>query len=243
MKKHLHILIILFIVLASNGYAQKAYFEIRHGSVEMQTREYGDSTLAFYYVAIYHADSAAGPYTGYISTYYKTAKNSKPSKSIDSVNVAKTVFGGQLNNGDSAQVFGHIRIGEGYFRNGPNNIIVVWPTGAKSTGGYKVGCVDSVTYYKNITISNIAGIPNDKNAFNPVKLFPNPTSNYLNLQLTDPAVTLKFVRITDISGKEVFNQDGNMEKIDVSALKSGLYFLEVNCTDKRKAVYSFIIGK
>jgi hypothetical protein len=241
MKKHLQIFILFFIIASNYGLAQNAYFEFGKSHVEMQTKVEGDSTLAFYYVVKYHAGSSGNAFNGYIRTDYITGKNSVPSKSIDSVNVANDVFGGQMNDGDTAKIYGHIRVNDIYFRNGNNNLIVIWPTGGKN--GSRIYCSDSVTYFKNITISGLTGLASDKNDLNSIRIFPNPTSSYLNLQITDLSLKPRLLRILDISGKEVYNVQGNPGRIDVSSLKNGSYFLIVVCPDNRKAIYSFIIGK
>jgi hypothetical protein len=61
--------------------------------------------------------------------------------------------------------------------------------------------------------------------------------------LTDPALKPQQVRVLDLSGKELLRTKENLDRIDVSLLKSGTYFLEIYFRDQRKATYSFIINK
>jgi hypothetical protein len=241
MKRNLYIITIFWCAALLKVNGQSDHFTVRTGSGEMQVKGTANGTLAFFFVVYYHADLTKAPYTGYIRPEFITGKYSIPQKSIDSVDVT-TLPQGQLNDGDSIPVYGHFKITDTYFRNGSNNLIVIWPTGAKS-GNTMMGSSDSIHYPKNITISGLTGVEGDKNAFNPVRIFPNPANNILNIELTDPALKPQQVRVLDLSGKELLRTKENLDRIDVSLLKSGTYFLEIYFRDQRKATYSFIINK
>ena len=62
---------------------------------------------------------------------------------------------------------------------------------------------------------------------NDLKIYPNPTSNKLYVELEHPTRTK--VSLFDISGKEVYSSFINQSKsiIDVSSYKSGLYLVKV----------------
>lgn len=51
-------------------------------------------------------------------------------------------------------------------------------------------------------------------------IYPNPTSDYININSDN---VLEFLFITDISGKEIVRD--NSKRIDISGLESGIYFL------------------
>ena len=57
-----------------------------------------------------------------------------------------------------------------------------------------------------------------------IKIFPNPTSNYLNISLPNNNY-LKSAIIYDLNGKEIFKTNNNLEKIDLSRFQSGTYLL------------------
>ena len=58
-----------------------------------------------------------------------------------------------------------------------------------------------------------------------IRLFPNPASNYLNLQ-SDAGVSL--IRIFDITGRQVHQQEiDQTDRIDLRSLKKGLYLVNV----------------
>jgi hypothetical protein len=61
-----------------------------------------------------------------------------------------------------------------------------------------------------------------------VKLYPNPVSNQLNLQLISPNQSISSVYIFDIQGKEVINKqlNSNQLQLDVNSLSSGVYLIK-----------------
>jgi hypothetical protein len=67
-------------------------------------------------------------------------------------------------------------------------------------------------------------------------VFPNPANDFINLGFeTDPS-TVSLVNISDINGrivKSVQKDPNDLEKIDVSGLKSGLYIIQVIDSEKQ----------
>ncbi|CAM4279381.1 T9SS type A sorting domain-containing protein [Flavobacterium terrigena] len=59
-----------------------------------------------------------------------------------------------------------------------------------------------------------------------IKMYPNPTTSILNLDLSNE-ITVNEVKIIDITGKTVIQQDQNFTQIDVEKLTTGLYIIEV----------------
>lgn len=66
---------------------------------------------------------------------------------------------------------------------------------------------------QNTKINNLA---------NEVSIYPNPTSDYINIKTNSPNIS---VEIYDITGKSVYN--GNENKVNVSDLKKGMYTVVV----------------
>ncbi len=58
-----------------------------------------------------------------------------------------------------------------------------------------------------------------------VKIFPNPTSNYLNIK--SPTVAITKISIFDPQGKKVLIKTNNLDNINVSNLNRGIYFLKL----------------
>lgn len=71
-----------------------------------------------------------------------------------------------------------------------------------------------------------------------LNVYPNPVLNELNIEVTHHA-KIENISVFDISGKQVSNTTMNTNKIDVSNLNSGTYFIEV-MTDKGRLTSKFI---
>jgi hypothetical protein len=73
-------------------------------------------------------------------------------------------------------------------------------------------------YKKNISYENL-----------PVKVFPNPASDFFNIRIDDPLISLSFIKIVNQYGAIVLNQklEGGLkeERIPID-LKSGVYTLQ-----------------
>ena len=77
-----------------------------------------------------------------------------------------------------------------------------------------------------------------------VKVYPNPTGRFLNLEIIQTGNELFFYELTDITGrKSVLKQmHTNTEEIDMGSYVSGIYFLNVT-TRNREYVTTFKIIK
>lgn len=77
-----------------------------------------------------------------------------------------------------------------------------------------------------------------------IKIFPNPTQNTLNIKLPTPlsrnTKVLIFNTLGHVAQKEtILTQESN---IDVSQLKSGIYFLKINM-DEKEVIKRFVISR
>ncbi|MFY0605081.1 MAG: T9SS type A sorting domain-containing protein [Cyclobacteriaceae bacterium] len=72
-------------------------------------------------------------------------------------------------------------------------------------------------------------------SYNPIdfELYPNPTSKYLNFRIRENYGSIE-IKIYNMLGVEVFSQRLNnaVDKIDISKLSSGVYFLKLKNTQK-----------
>lgn len=111
-----------------------------------------------------------------------------------------------------------------------DNIVVVWPAARLSS----YTC-DTLTF--NVYFVRINGIEEPKN--DPIKLGPNPTSDYLVLDF--PAKnSVKQVRIIDILGKEIYSLSPGQNYISTTAWAAGIYFLESLNNDGTRNVRKII---
>lgn len=73
---------------------------------------------------------------------------------------------------------------------------------------------------------------------NKVELFPNPASNELNVA----AKNMKQIEIIDMLGRIVMKKDrcNDTEKLDISSIKDGMYFIRITTADNQVSIHRFI---
>ena len=112
------------------------------------------------------------------------------------------------------------------------------PNGLKQTsdgGSVFVG----YAYSNNLDVSQNSGIhdmwlvklsphslSNETFEHDGLNVFPNPTTNLLNLQAVD-SLFIDTIKVTDIAGKTIMLITQNTKQINISTFAQGLYFLEV----------------
>jgi len=99
-------------------------------------------------------------------------------------------------------------------------------TGGKFNGSNNIG-------YGGNFISYFTKKPLSNDAFEKlnVSIYPNPTTDILNIQIKDVLSESITFTIYDISGKKVLNQSvmpSNLNQVIVSNLSSGVYILQIN---------------
>lgn len=113
----------------------------------------------------------------------------------------------------------------------------------KPTAGFQVGDVIPNTAeiyfdFNPAVVTNtfetefVATLSNEKLENTEFSIYPNPSSNSVELRFNNNLENKVEIDICDIQGKLIFSQkkllQNNVMKVDVSHLKSGLYFLKVN---------------
>lgn len=80
-------------------------------------------------------------------------------------------------------------------------------------------------------------------------IFPNPATSTVNIKYSFSATTPAAIRVTDITGRVVLNQDLGKQtpgaqqfSVDVSALNNGIYTIEL-ITDQQRAISKLTISK
>lgn len=80
----------------------------------------------------------------------------------------------------------------------------------------------------------------DNKAINVFKIYPNPTNDYLNIEMQEPARSGLTFRISDLTGRNVLEKQtvtgSQIQNIDARNLSSGFYFLQVISDGKVIAV-------
>jgi hypothetical protein len=69
------------------------------------------------------------------------------------------------------------------------------------------------------------------------KIYPNPTSGTLSINIQSEPFDLFYLRVFDLQGRNVkfITMTGSFEKIDISHLPPGSYFLNVSCAKQLKS--------
>ncbi len=100
-----------------------------------------------------------------------------------------------------------------------------------------------VVGFKAITISNQGSGMNFIDLADKVSIYPNPAIDALNIEIRNMHTLPESIVVTDIRGKIVYQstQVLNHQKLDVSTLESGMYFITVsgkNCKSVFKLIRS-----
>lgn len=99
------------------------------------------------------------------------------------------------------------------------------------TGTNANGCSNITTITQNV--QDCTGLT--ENSIKEMKVFPNPTSGMLSVELTN---TFKTLRITDITGRVVMETAGaeDVLNVNLSDLAHGVYYLSVNTGDSVQTI-------
>ena len=75
-----------------------------------------------------------------------------------------------------------------------------------------------------------------------INVYPNPTSNFINVDLDSNELPLQFIKIYDINAREVYIENNvPIEKqINIEFLKPGLYFFSLKTKQRRVYIKSFL---
>lgn len=93
---------------------------------------------------------------------------------------------------------------------------------------------DTIVWYENLLILNI-----EETALNTLKVYPNPSETTLHITGNTPN-TIKNMRIIGITGAILWESKTVKNTIDMSTLKSGIYFLELESFNKQQRVLKII---
>jgi hypothetical protein len=77
------------------------------------------------------------------------------------------------------------------------------------------------------TLLSTESIGNSENKFS---IYPNPTSNVLNISNTNN-IEIKNIFVSDINGRVVKNESGSLTQINISDLNAGVYFITIEAAE------------
>lgn len=79
---------------------------------------------------------------------------------------------------------------------------------------------DKIAWYENYTILSV-----EENQINSLTVYPNPTKGLI--YINPKTKTIISIGVFDLLGKKVLQLEGNIQRIDISTLQSGMYFLRI----------------
>ena len=91
--------------------------------------------------------------------------------------------------------------------------------------------------FTGLLFTNVELLALTENLKQSIKLFPNPVSE--TLFIASEGIPVESISIYSIAGKRVLSETSTTKQIDVSGLKSGLYFAKI-ATSEGKSVQKFI---
>ncbi|MEM6721477.1 MAG: T9SS type A sorting domain-containing protein [Bacteroidota bacterium] len=121
-------------------------------------------------------------------------------------------------------------------------------TDTETIFGFYMGiCFNPGSYipdYRYVTVSNDCStvsysrtLSTAENELVNVKIYPNPTSNFIHIEGVN---TLETVEVYSLAGKKIAVSATTNSQIDVSSLQNGIYFLKLRDDQNRSTVKKFI---
>jgi uncharacterized repeat protein (TIGR01451 family) len=80
------------------------------------------------------------------------------------------------------------------------------------------------TTSNTLVVTGISSIANNNVQ---LKVYPNPSTDIFHFQFSDSREQIKRIEITDITGREVYSVEKNVNELNTSELMSGVYFYSV----------------
>lgn len=91
---------------------------------------------------------------------------------------------------------------------------------------------NKIAWYENYTILSV-----EENEINSLTVYPNPTKGLI--YINPKTKTIISIGVFDLLGKKVLQLEGNIQRIDISTLQSGMYFFRI-ATDAGSFVQKII---
>ncbi|RYD82569.1 MAG: T9SS type A sorting domain-containing protein [Sphingobacteriales bacterium] len=123
-----------------------------------------------------------------------------------------------------------------YFQQGKKSIIVIWPTGTGTV-------IRGDTLRKTVTTIGILSVNDTRNNLSHVRFYPNPTQNIIYYEIQKPELQIKKISVSDLQGRVIQTEPKHFSALlymDLSAYKTGMYFINIEFNDNSNATYRII---
>ena len=132
-------------------------------------------------------------------------------------------WGKQIREIRSGQGFSHMSSMKANFGIGSaseiEKVVIKWPSGKVDT------ILDPTPNQNLVVVEGSTLLANNQFQSNDLRIFPNPTSDVLNVKFNNSATLIETATICDISGRLVMNATIANQTIDVKSLAAGSYLL------------------
>lgn len=146
-------------------------------------------------------------------------------------------FGKQIRDIRSGEGFEYMSTLNAHFGIGTETqitqVIIKWPSGVVDT-------ILNPTTNQNLNVVEGSTLSLAENHLGNFNLFPNPTQDYINLNLKSGNEIIKNVSIYDLNGRLIKSDKALNNKVAVSELQSGTYIILIETTENQKFSGKFV---
>ena len=225
--------LIALLYTAEQGFAQSSKFKISLDAVGIPDTVYHNQTIK-YQLRLLNEDTALFPASN-LKINYMITDTIPPNVPND----LQTSFSDTLNNVSIQRDSSYVKemdlfIDPTLFTQENNkDVILIWPTATFTDN------IEFNMYSKEVFVAWPTGIKSQKTDTNFVKLYPNPSREYV---IIESGLVIDDIRIFDISGRELYRFNDLEKGIKevywsfqnkAAFLESGLYFVSVYCGGKK----------
>jgi len=218
---------------AEHGFSQSSKFKISIEVVGIPDTVYHNQTIK-YQLRLLNEDTALFPATN-MKINYMITDTIPPNVPND----LQASFSDTLNNVSIQRDSSYVKeiemlIDPAFFtKENDKDVILIWPTATLANN------VEFNMYSKEVFVAWPTGIKPRKIYDNSVKMYPNPSLEYVIIESKNP---IDAITVFDISGREVFQVYGNQSNTQriswqfnnkTKLIESGLYFVSVYCGSKK----------
>lgn len=87
--------------------------------------------------------------------------------------------------------------------------------------------IDQTLIQSEVYLGQILSNNNKVALSNEIQVFPNPVKDILNIKSLNN-YSINQISLSDVNGREIFNETSNFENFNISAIQKGIYLLKIN---------------
>jgi archaellum component FlaG (FlaF/FlaG flagellin family) len=223
MKKIFGLVLLAFALLTGNLKGQAA-FSVASVTVDADTIDLDTGNVLTFTVKLVNLGNT--PYSGFIQLFaaYNGGTNIYPWEYANIDSLMPILVGDTFSFDLHQDIVASDRYGGG------DNIILIWP----NTGN---GAQTLDTASIHVFVRNLVSRLNPQEIDARVKVYPNPATEVLRFNWTDPTYRLEHVRLVNMAGQEVFSSHNAVQEIGLDGLPRGIYLLQLQYEDGLQGIF------